>query len=154
MRVSRGFTLVELVVFMVVISIALVGVMQVFQQAAVNSVDPVIQSRALECAQAKMDEILSRPFDSAAPPGGIPACDSSSAGAVACGSIGANSSLADVGDYQGHTDTSMDRCSVSVTVVSAGDQLGITQSTARRVTVTATSDGGGQAVLSSYKANF
>ena len=150
----RGFTLIELLAFLVVISIALVSLINVFNQASINNVDPIIQVRALECAQAKLDEILGRRFDEASPSGGIPACGSADVGAPACVGITADSDFDDVGDYNGQTDTSFANCSVAVVVAVAGGDLGIPAGQARRITVTATSDGGGQVVLSAYRANF
>ena len=149
-----GFTLVELLVFMVVVAIGLVALLRVFDHSVTHSVDPIIQVRALECAQAKMDEVLARRFDQASPSGGVPACGSASPGAVGCAGISADASLNDVGDYHATVDNSFANCSVSVTVTEAGSDLGLANAQARRVTVTALSDGGAQVVLSSYRANF
>ena len=150
-----GFTLIELIVAVVAISIALLALINVFNQAAINSVDPIVQVRALECAQAKMDEILARKFDENTPSGGVPACGSANSGAVACLGITADAALDDVGDFQGHADNGLDQCQISVAVVNAGTQLGLSANAqARRITVTVTSNGGGSAVLSTYRTNF
>ena len=151
---QRGFTLVELLVFMVVVAIGLVSLLKVFDRAVGNSVDPVVQVRALECAQAKLDEVLARRFDASTPAGGIPACGSASAGAVACTGIVADVALDDVGDYNGTVDNTLANCSVAVVVAEAGVDLGMANSRARRITVTSNSDGGGQVVLSAYRVNF
>lgn len=151
---GKGFSLIEMLVFIVIVSIALVALIRVFNQAAINNVDPVIQIRALECAQAKLDEILGRRFDEASPTGGIPACGSAEAGARACAGIVADTDLDDVGDYNSHSDSSLDNCAVTVTVTSAGTDLGLPNAEARRIIVTANSVGGGQVTLSAYRANF
>ena len=152
---QRGLTLIELIVSIVVLSIALLAMISVFNQAAINSIDPVVQVRALECAQAKMDEILARRFDENTPAGGIPACGSADVGAQACAGITVDAGLDDVGDYNAHTDNSLDQCQISVVVANAGTQLGLSSDAqARRITVTVNSDGGGVAVLSAYRANF
>ncbi|MGH1371205.1 MAG: type IV pilus modification PilV family protein [Cellvibrionaceae bacterium] len=154
-RSAAGFTLIELIVAVVVISIALMALIRVFNQAAVNSIDPVVQIRALECAQAKMDQVLARKFDENTPSGGVPACGSADLGAGACLGISAEAGLDDVGDFHAHTDNSLDQCQISVTVVNAGTQLGLSgNDQARRITVTVISTGGGSAVLSAYRANF
>jgi len=150
-----GFTLIELIVAIVAISIALLALINVFNQAAINSVDPIVQVRALECAQAKMDQILARKFDENTPSGGVPACGSADSGTVACLGITADAALDDVGDFQGHTDNGLDQCQISVVVVNAGTELGLSANAqARRITVTVTSTGGGSAVLSTYRTNF
>lgn len=152
---QAGLTLIELVVVIVVISIALLSLIRVFNQAASNSIDPVVQIRALECAQSKLDEILARKFDESTPSGGIPACDSAEMNAVNCTGITADADLDDVGDYNGHVDNSLDNCQISVSVVNAGSELGLSSNAqARRITVTVNSTGGGGAVLSAYRANF
>ena len=154
-RQQSGFTLIELIVVVVVISLSLVTLIGVFNQAASNSVDPVVQIRALECAQSKLDEILARKFDESTPSGGVPACGSAETNAPACTGIAADGNLDDVGDYNGHIDNSLDNCQISVTVVNAGTELGLSANNqARRITVTVNSTGGGGAVLSAYRANF
>lgn len=140
---------------MVVVSIALVALMGVFNRAAENNVDPLVQIRALECAQAKLDEILARKFDENTPTGGVPACSSFDAAGSNCAGIVADSDLDDVGDYNGHTDTTKANCSITVEVIEDGTAIGLgSDAQARRINVTATSDGGGAATLSAYKVNF
>ncbi|GLS26719.1 type II secretion system protein [Marinibactrum halimedae] len=154
-RLSRqwGASLVELIVFMVVVSTALAAVIGVYNQSVANSVNPIDQTRALECAQAKMDEILARKFDENTPTGGIPACNSFDAEGVTCAGT-ADADFDDVLDYHNSTDNSATRCSTAVTVVDAGADLGLAGDGARLITVTATASGGAQTVLSAYKANF
>lgn len=152
---QAGFTLLELIVATVVLSLALVALIGVFNQSVINSVDPVVQIRALECAQSKMDEILARKFDENTPSGGVPACGSADSGAAACGGISVDAGLDDVGDYNGHTDNSLDQCQISVVVSNAGTELGLSSDAqARRITVSVNSTGGGSAVLSAYRTNF
>lgn len=155
---AKGFTLIELIAFMVVVSIALLALVGVFQRAAINNVDPIVQTRALECAQAKLDEILARKFADNTPTGGVPACGSADSGPVACTAIqgfATDPSLNDVGDFDGQTDTTKANCSISVEVVDDGTAIGLgSDAHARRINVTATSDGGGSASLSAYKVNF
>lgn len=128
------------------------ALIRVYTQAVVTSVDPVVQIRALEKAQAQMDEILARKFDENTPTGGVPACDSSAG--VACAGIAPDADYDDVGDYNGFVDNSEASYAVSVTVVNAGSELGLVNTRARRVTVTAAMPAGNSVVLSAYKVNF
>jgi MSHA pilin protein MshD len=59
----RGFTLIELVVGIVVFSIALMLFTSLIVPQAVRSVDPIFQVRATELAQSLINEIVSKPFD-------------------------------------------------------------------------------------------
>src|SRR6266850_2108269 len=56
-RKTRGFTLAELIVLIVVISIALAGVMLAFSAAVRNSADPMVTKQALAIAEGLLDEI-------------------------------------------------------------------------------------------------
>ncbi len=153
----KGFSLIELIVFIVVISIALVALLGIMNQFIAGNVDPLVQARALECAQAKMDQIWGRKFDQSTPSGGLPPCGSAEAGASACTGISPEASFNDIGDYHNTTDTNWSDCSIDVTVEDAGQELGMSvaeDAQVRRITVTANSSGGGQIVLSAYRANF
>lgn len=59
---QQGLTLVELVVFMVVLSAALAGVLQVFVQAGAKSADPMIRRQALAIAESLLQEVQLMPF--------------------------------------------------------------------------------------------
>ena len=52
-----GFTLVELVMFIVIISIALVGILQVMNATTKNSADPQLRKQALSIAEALLEEV-------------------------------------------------------------------------------------------------
>lgn len=56
-RNSKGVTLIELIVAMVVISIAVVGVMSVLNYTTLHSADPVLRHQAIAIAEAYMEEI-------------------------------------------------------------------------------------------------
>jgi len=61
--IHKGFTLVELIILIVVISAALVGVLIVFQNTVRSSADPQEQKQALPIAEALLDEILLASYD-------------------------------------------------------------------------------------------
>src|SRR5882672_534130 len=66
---SRGFSLPELILLIVVMSIALTGILLVFKHAVVGSVNPVVNKQAIAIAESLMDEILLMPFGN--PTGGF-----------------------------------------------------------------------------------
>jgi MSHA pilin protein MshD len=61
-RADGGFTLIELVVFIVVVSAALAGVLRIFTQATVASADPMQRRQALAIAESLLDEVMLMPF--------------------------------------------------------------------------------------------
>ncbi len=97
-RFQSGVSLIEMVVFIVVVSIALLALVGVYRQATSKNADPLIRVRALEAAQSKLDEILSLKYDERTPTGGVPAC-------TACDNT-PDANMNDVDDYNGKTDTS------------------------------------------------
>lgn len=59
---SRGFTLIELVVSIVVLSIGVTTFLTLILQTTRDSPDAMIQEQAYAIAQSYMEEILSQPF--------------------------------------------------------------------------------------------
>lgn len=153
-KLSRGVSLIEMVVFIIVVSIGLTAMVLAMNNHLSNSVDPIVHTRALECAQAKLDEISARKFDENSPTGGVPACGSAEQGAVVCAGIAPDGDFDDVGDYSGQVDNTDANCSITVTVANAGGDLGLAADQARRITVDVISPGGGRATLSTYRTNF
>lgn len=151
-KAQGGFTLMEVIVFIVVVAIAMGALLAVFNDSVVNSVDPAVRIKALEKAQATLDEILARKFDENTPTGGVPACDSLTG--LPCNGISPDGDFDDVGDYHGYADNSDVRFPLSVSVTQAGGDLGLAAARARRITVNVTMPGGGTLTLSAYKVNF
>ncbi|MEI6859066.1 MAG: prepilin-type N-terminal cleavage/methylation domain-containing protein [Shewanella sp.] len=83
-RKSNGFTLIELIVGMVVLSIALVMLTSMLFPQADRAAETLHRVRSAELAQSLLNEIWSKRYDQHTNPnGGVPAC-----GAVARPSLG------------------------------------------------------------------
>ncbi|MEQ8857038.1 MAG: prepilin-type N-terminal cleavage/methylation domain-containing protein [Pseudomonadales bacterium] len=99
---SGGFTLVELVVTMVVISIAVLGIGQALAFAFTHQSDGIWQTRSVALAETYIEEIMARRFDEATPVGGVPPC---APAAVPCSAVGSDgetrAEFDDVDDYDG-----------------------------------------------------
>lgn len=54
---QRGFTLIELVIFIIVVSVAVVGLAQVFSVTTSKSGDPQLRKQALVLAEAMLEEV-------------------------------------------------------------------------------------------------
>ena len=61
-RENGGFTLIELIVFIVIVSVGLAGVLLIFDTVTRGSADPVRAKQALAVAEGLMDEILTKSF--------------------------------------------------------------------------------------------
>src|SRR5262249_28141635 len=62
LRKSAGLSLVELIVFIVVVGLAVAGVLGALSLATRASADPMIQKQALAIAEALLEEVELRPF--------------------------------------------------------------------------------------------
>lgn len=133
-----GVSLIELIVFIVVVSIALLALIGVYNQATINNVDPIVRVRALESAQSKLDEILALKYAENTPTGGIPACS------VCDDTPDAN--MNDVDDYRGWSDTPYPGFNRSVTVTTANN--------IKLITVSVTTPTGETILLAAERANF
>lgn len=61
-RRQRGVTLVELVMFIVIVGAAVSGVLSVYQVTAAKSADPVVRKQALAIAESLLEEIALMPY--------------------------------------------------------------------------------------------
>jgi len=101
---ASGFTLIELVVGIVVFSIALVLFTSLMVPQAIRSVDPIFQVRASELGQSLMNEISSKSFDEESDrTGGGDPCDPACTSSINLGPDGSESrtTFDDVDDYHG-----------------------------------------------------
>lgn len=61
-RRQRGLTLIELIVFIVIVSVALVGVLAVLNVTTKASADPMVRKQALAVAESILEEVMLQPF--------------------------------------------------------------------------------------------
>jgi MSHA pilin protein MshD len=59
---ERGLSLIEVVVFIVVLGIAIAGMAILYNQVTLASVDPLVRKQAVAIANSLMEEIQLRPF--------------------------------------------------------------------------------------------
>ncbi|AFU98050.1 type IV pilus modification PilV family protein [Simiduia agarivorans] len=155
MRTNQsGISLIELVVFIAIVGIALVAILNVFNQSIRASVDPMINIKGIEMAQAQLDRVLARKFDANTPTGGVPACGSAEPGAVPCAGIVPDTAFDDVGDFNGDVLVPEPGYTLTTQVVEAGAEIGLANPQARRITVQVDLPGGESIQLSAYKVNF
>lgn len=68
-RRERGLTLIELVLFIVIVGIAVVGIMQAISTTTKSSADPQLRKQALAVAEALLEEAQLMPFTDCDPDG-------------------------------------------------------------------------------------
>ncbi|MDH5594067.1 MAG: prepilin-type N-terminal cleavage/methylation domain-containing protein [Gammaproteobacteria bacterium] len=61
-KLNKGFSLVELVISIVIISVALTGVLMIMNRTAVSSADPMIRTQVTAIAQSYLEEIMLRNY--------------------------------------------------------------------------------------------
>ncbi len=59
---QRGLSMIELMVFIVVVGIAVTGVLSVYSSTSRTSVDPMVRKQALAVAESLLEEVLSKPY--------------------------------------------------------------------------------------------
>lgn len=63
-RASRqtGFTLVELVIFIVIVSVGVTGILLVMNTVVASSADPMVRKQALALAESILEEVLQKEY--------------------------------------------------------------------------------------------
>lgn len=164
---QRGLSLIELIIFIVVVSIGLAGVLMAINTAVARSADPMVRKQALAAAESLLEEILLQPFTYCNP---ADTAASTAASAAACTAAAQSMDnpanwgvgktrygpvfFANVADYNGFTmtgtlndvlqqsSTRLSGYNASVSVTQVGTGFGLSSNAdALRVDVTVTGDG-------------
>ena len=75
-RNSSGFTLVEMIITIVIISVGLSGVLMTFQMVVKSSADPLITKQLISIAEAQMEGVLLKEFAAIVNDSACPSCPS------------------------------------------------------------------------------
>ena len=181
---QRGFTLLEIIIGIVALSISLAVVSSFIAPAEQQSADQIHQIKAAELGQGMLDEILGRAFDENSDMVGSHwRCgeigqDKCTATGAGTGNLGADADeiggvppkplrylFDDVDDYNGFSESvnstnislgeSFNSFQINVSVAYAGSELGLSNNNlAKRITVTVTTPLGTAINFTGYKANF
>lgn len=159
---QTGATLVELVITIVIISVAIAGTVGAFSLIAGRSADPLNQTRAVALAQIYMDEILGRGYDEATPVGGVPKAPGCNVNTEEAD----RADYDDVDDYNAITDATPENAEgdslvadynnfrISVAVQCAGAEVGLAGDDAKRIDLAITDPSGQGYNFSVYRANY
>jgi MSHA pilin protein MshD len=146
----RGFTLIEVIIFIVVVGAGLAGILSVTNTVVKSSSDPVVRKQAMAIADSILEEILQKEFQD---PDGV-------------GGETTRATMDNVSDYNGRTQAlfnsssgvggwapALDVYQVAIAVVADTTVVGTALNPAWRVTVTVTR-GADTIVLRGYRANY
>ena len=172
---SRGFTLIEIIVGIVVLSISLSIISTLIVPAEQKSADQILQVKAAELGQSFLSDISSRAFDQNSDmAGGRVRCGELSLGAKPCtltGDFGPDAGetsrglFNDVDDFDGYSQninandeslhTGYSNFIIDVQVIYDGLSLGlVSNNDAKRITVSVTTSLGTKIQFATHKANF
>jgi MSHA pilin protein MshD len=163
---QQGVTLVELVISIVIISIAMVAMMSSFSLSMSHSADPLWRNKALKLGQLYLDEILAKKYDELSPIGGLPFVASPSCASLGPDGAETRITFDDVDDYDGITDSvptsltaaldsSYNAYRVTITVECDGTDVGASGSShAKIITVLVTPPNQAPITFAAYKGNY
>jgi len=129
-RRAHGFSLVELIVFIVVVGLGLAGVLAVLNMGVFRSADPLVRKQALMIAEQMLEEILLQPI-------GPNPGTCTYATRAACDDVDDYGSISDtpIRDLQGNPVPGLESYYVKVSVEQTTELPGIPATAARRVLV-------------------
>ncbi|MDD2686373.1 MAG: type II secretion system protein [Gallionella sp.] len=150
---QRGASLIELIMFIVIVSVALAGILLVMNQTTRGSADPLVRKQALAVAYSLLEEVELQDF--ANPVGGFTGAN-----------VQANrSKFDDVMDYNGFNQaagiysldgvapiTGLEGYTAGVTVIDAA--LGVPAVSAVQIDVTVTAPNGEAITATGYRAAY
>lgn len=146
---QSGITLVELLLFIVIVSIGIAGILSVMNVTTQHSADPMVRKQALAAAESLLEEITLKDF---ADP------DGSEAGET-------RPTFDDVSDYNGYASAgirdinespigALADYNVAVNVDATASLGALGGGEVKRITVTVTGPGGESITLNGYRTNY
>jgi MSHA pilin protein MshD len=168
---ERGFSLMEMVLTIAIVSVSLVVLITAFGGVAKRTADPIVQAKAAFLGQAYMDEIITKRFDEQSPVGGIPPCDAGSCSStlgpdpLPSGATEGRTDYDDVDDYNGLIETpslnalgsarpEYEGFRINVQVTYAGSVFGRPDHTMKQIDVTVIPQGETGIRFTAYRGNY
>jgi MSHA pilin protein MshD len=176
-RRERGFSLIETVIFIVVLGIGIAGLAILYNQLTLASVDPLVRKQAVAIANSLMEEIQLRPFTFCDPDDPLVFTVASPAGCGTPEVIGAEGAetrygptyfdnvsdyaafpgmFGSIQDVTGNTVTGLTGYTAQVAIVAAGGNFpaAVPADEALRITVTVAGPANTQVVLQGYRLRY
>jgi MSHA pilin protein MshD len=152
---QRGISLIELIMFIVIVSVALTGILLVMNVTTKNSADPLVRKQALAAAESLLEEVELQDF--------IPATGATTPNPVTQANRASQYHI--VNDYQGFATTGiytvdgvapiagLEKYNASVTVTNEALN-GIAAGSAVRITVTVTDPQNNTISIDGYRTAY
>jgi MSHA pilin protein MshD len=150
---QKGITLIELIIFMVIVGIAMAGIVSAINFNVQHSADPVVKKQALAIAESMLEEVMLQNYSD---PDGLPN--------VVEASRDLYDDIDDYDNYSRNGISSIDATSttiaglesynVSVEIDPAADLNGISGGKAKRITVTVTGPLNTTVLLVGYRTDY
>jgi MSHA pilin protein MshD len=150
---QKGMTLIELIIFMVIVGVAMAGIVSAINFNVQHSADPVVKKQALAIAESMLEEVTLQNFSD--PDGGANVVEAS------------RDLYDDIDDYDNYsrngissinapstTITGLEGYNVSVKIDSAIDLNGINGGKAKRITVTVNGPLNTTVLLEGYRTDY
>lgn len=164
---QQGLTLIEVIAFIVIVSVGLAGILSVLNISLRHSADPIVQKQSLAVAEALLEEIQGKAFGWCDPDDSNASTATSAAGCAndAPAETGRATGAApwdEVGDYAGYAMnggiispadgvsviSGLESWSASVAITQDGAAFGLPADAVLRITVTAQNSASGQTPVS------
>ncbi|MDP2430621.1 MAG: pilus assembly protein MshD [Pseudomonadota bacterium] len=152
-NLRTGVSLIEVVLFMVVVSVALAVLVKAFDQAAVASADPVLRRQALAIAQALLEEVSVKDFANPTPGGYAGPYNATTRGLFDDVMDYNGLTLNGISDLSGATVAGLSAYSAGI-AVAAATFGGVPAGAGWRITVTVSDPAGRQLALEGYRADY
>lgn len=168
-RQQLGFTLIEVIIFIVVVGAGLAGILSVINTVVKSSADPLVAKQTVAIAESMLEEILLKeycdPDTATLSPTAPPVCPASR---IAADKEASRALYDDVDDYNGYTTTGgivdltgaavagltkYNITNVTVAVTTAAQNAALNAIGTKRVTVTVTGPQGA-ITLTGYRSNY
>lgn len=138
---QRGFTLIEMVIFIVIVGAGLAGILMVMNTVVRSSADPIVRKQALALADSIVEEILLKAY----------AHDANTASGTD------RTTYDNVGDYNGLTETSFSdwpaELSAYTVAIAVTAPMGMNGVTMKKISVSVSRQG--ESVnMTAYRANY
>ena len=152
---QRGISLVELIMFIVIVSVALTGILAVMNQVTARSADPLIRKQALAIAESMLEEIRLQDLSGAACAGTLGA-DAARSGATTVCDYDGYSTTAGILDFSTNAAVpglgGYNITNVSVAQIATLGGTAITAGSGVMITVTVADPGGATITATGYRA--